>query len=103
MSPQSAPKWAAVKNGLRDFKMKRIFNKRGQSSLEVAITLIMVVILIGGIIKIWFWSNNQIVERQLRYNETRVAAGTASDTYELNWPVYRAPELEENEVLLDSR
>lgn len=74
--------------------------EKGQSTLEVALTVIVVVILIGGIIKIWFWANNQIVERQLRYNATRVAAGTAVDTYKLNWPVYAPGELKEGEVLL---
>lgn len=72
---------------------------RGQSTLEVAITFIVVVLLVGGIIKIWFWANNQIVERQLSYNATRVTAGTSSDTYKLQWPVYAPPDLKENEVL----
>ena len=76
-------------------------SRTGQSTLEVALTVIIIVILIGGIVKIWFWSNNQIVERQLRYNATRVAAGTAVDTYKLKWPVYTPSELKESDVLLD--
>lgn len=87
--------------GLRKIKMKKVWqNKSGQSILEIALILIMIFLVVGGIIKIWFWQNNQIVERQLKYNETRVSAGTATDSYQLNWPVYKPPELKENEVLL---
>lgn len=85
------------------YKISGFFrNKKGQSTLETALTVIIIFLLIGGIIKIWFWANNQIVERQLRYNNTRVAAGTSSDTYQLQWPVYAPPHLNEDEVLLDS-
>ena len=73
---------------------------KGQSALEVALTFIVIFLLLGGIIKIWLWSNNRIVERQLRYNETRVAAGTAEDNYLLQWPVYTPKNLTEDEVLL---
>ncbi len=75
--------------------------KKGQSTLEMALAFIVIVLLVGGIVKIWLWSNQQIVERQLRYNATRVQAGTGSDTYEVVWPVYTPSELTENEVLLD--
>lgn len=77
--------------------------KKGQSTLETALVFIMVILLVGGIVNIWFWANNQIVQRQLRYNATRVSAGTATDTYKLNWPVYSPEELKENEVLLDNQ
>lgn len=82
---------------------KLMRNKKGQSSLEVALIFIIIVLLIGGITKIWIWSNNQIVERQLSYNGQRVRAGTSSDTYTLLMPDYTPPELTENEVLLDNR
>lgn len=77
--------------------------EKGQSTIETALVVIAVVLLVGGIVNIWFWANNQIVERQLRYNATRVSAGTAKDPgeYVLQWPVYSPPELKEDEVLLD--
>ncbi len=82
---------------------KLMKNKKGQSSLEITLIFIIIVLLIGGITKIWIWSNNQIVERQLSYNSQRVTAGTSSDTYTLLLPDYAPPELAENEVLLDNR
>lgn len=69
--------------------------------MEVALTFIITVLLIGGIIKIWLWSNNQIIKRQIKYNESRISAGTATDTYQLNWPVYQPNELTEGDVLLN--
>ena len=48
----------------------------------------------------WFWANNQIVKRQLEYNQTRVVAGTSVDGYAQVWPVYQPDELTEDVVLL---
>ena len=77
-------------------------NKLGQATLETAITFVIIILLLGGIINIWLWANNQIVRRQLEYNKTRVAAGSSSDTYTLKWPVYTPQELKEENVLLNS-
>ncbi|MFH0763272.1 MAG: hypothetical protein V1925_05235 [Candidatus Omnitrophota bacterium] len=80
-------------------------DKKGQATLETALAFIIIILFLGGIIKIWFWANNQIVQRQVRFNETRVAAGTSSDTYKLesNWPVYTPPALKEEDVLLGGK
>jgi len=72
--------------------------EKGQSTLEMALALIVIILLIGGIVKIWFWSNTQIVQRQQAYNATRVQAGTGSDTYQTVWPVYTPGELTEEET-----
>jgi len=74
-------------------------NKSGQVTLEVSLVFVIIVVLLGGIINIWLWSNKQIVERQLRYNEGRVVAGTSTDTYQRLWPVYKPQELTEDMVL----
>lgn len=79
-----------------------INNKKGQGMLETTFVLIIIVLLLGAVINIWIWANNQIVGRKLRYNESRVAAGTSSDTYTLQWPVYTPEELKEDKVLLDA-
>lgn len=78
----------------------RILNKKGQGILEATFAIIITLVLLGGIINIWTWANNQIVKRQVRYNQTRVTAGTATDDYKLQWPVYHPEELDENKVLL---
>ena len=70
--------------------------------LETTFVLIIVVLLLGGILNIWLWLNTQLVSRKLRYNDTRVDAGTSSDTYRLQWPVYTPEELKEEKVLLDA-
>lgn len=79
----------------------RVLNKKGQGILEATFAIIIAVVLLGAIINIWVWGNNQLVKRQVRYNQTRIAAGTASDDYTLQWPVYKPEELEEDKVLLD--
>lgn len=76
-----------------------VLGKKGQGTIEVTLVVVIVILLLSGIINIWIWANNQIVRRQMRYNETRVAAGTAVDNYQLQWPVYRPQELGEDKVL----
>lgn len=99
--------------GNRVFQINKFRDTKAQGMLEAAIALIIIILFLGGIIKIWFWANNQIVQRQVRYNETRVAAGTSTDEYKLNdpnptygsphpWPVYTPDSLTEEEVLLES-
>lgn len=75
---------------------------KGQGVLEFCVVFIIFVLFLFGIAGIWFWSNGQFVDRQKRYNETRVIAGTARDNYVLEWPVYTPPELTEDDVLMDS-
>lgn len=79
----------------------RVLKEKAQSTLETAVTLAMVVLLLMGMSRMWFWANNQIVQRQLRYNASRVAAGTSADNYTLQWPVYQPAALTEEEVLLE--
>ena len=73
--------------------------KRGQSTTEIAFVFAGVVLLFAAILQIWFWGNKQIVLRQQSYNAGRVTAGTSSDTYTLQWPVYKPEELTEGMVL----
>lgn len=72
--------------------------------METTIAIVIVVLLFGGIINIWLWSNAQIVRRQRSYNASRITAGTLLENaadYSLQWPVYKPPELSEEKVLLD--
>lgn len=84
--------------------MRYLKHRKGQGLLETAITIVLMVLLLGGIINIWLWANKQIVLRQRKYNATRVIAGQAVDNYELRWapthPVYIPEELAEDKVLL---
>jgi hypothetical protein len=81
----------------------KILNKRGQSTLETVVILVMMLSLLMGITQIWLWTNRQIVRRQVRYNNTRLIAGQSSDWYLLPlWgPLINKPtELKEEDVLL---
>ena len=60
--------------------------KRGQSLLETLFTFVVLILLFGGIFKIWIWGNKQIVDRQVSYNRGRVAAGTSNEDYQLVKP-----------------
>lgn len=86
--------------------MRCLSNRRGQGLLEGAITIVLMVLFLGGIVNIWLWANKQMVMRQRRYNATRVIAGTAVDGYQLRWapdnPVYVPEELTEDMVLLNA-
>jgi hypothetical protein len=80
---------------------KVFFNRRGQGALEVAIVLILVVLLVGGITKIFFWATTSIVDRQISYNQGRLFAGRSMDGYVLQWPLsYKPPALTDGDVML---
>jgi flagellin-like protein len=83
----------------RPYKGAAHIGKKGQSAIETSLAFVAVVILLAGMVKIWFWANNQIVERQIYFNNSRVFAGKGTDTYKLedNWPVYTPPALNEKE------
>lgn len=86
-------------------KRKLIRNKKGQGMIETSLAMVIVLLLFGGMFKIWMWGNRQIVERQVRYNATRITAGTSADNYKSVWgpEVYTPPELTEDDVLLGER
>lgn len=75
-------------------------NLKGQVMLETSLVFICLVLLLGGIINIWLWSNKQIVKRQEAYNAGRVNAGQSSDSYTVQWPVYTPEDLSEDKVLV---
>lgn len=79
----------------------RFLNHKGQAILEAAIVTVLLIVLLGGILNIWLWANNQVVLRQARYNASRVSSGKATDDYSLQWPVYQPQELSEDKVLLN--
>jgi len=64
--------------------------QRGQGTLELTAVLIAIILLVGGIMQFWFWSNNQVIRRQINYNVGRTGAGKSpliSLVYEMKWPL----------------
>ena len=75
-------------------KLKRKFlGKKAQATLEVVVIIVAVIMLVAAITQIWVWANKQIVERQIKFNKSRVKAGTSKEDYTLVWPVYKPENL----------
>ena len=80
-------------------------NKKAQVSLEIAIIFISIVLFLLGVIRIWVWSQSQLIGRQKSFNSTRVEAGTVEKEDEIKplvWPVYKPQKLEEKWVIIKS-
>ena len=50
--------------------------KRAQAVLEFTLVFIIMVLLIGGLLKLWSWSNSSISGVQGAFEGTRLSAGT---------------------------
>lgn len=50
--------------------------KKAQALLEFSLIFIVMVILIGGLLKLWSWSNSNIWGVQGAFESTRVQAGS---------------------------
>ena len=56
----------------------------GQATLELTVALILIAILLMAGVKVFLWLNEGLVQRQVSYENTRVAAGsTAPETVNL--------------------
>ena len=51
---------------------------RGQASLEMAIAMGGVILLLLGSLKVYAWVNERLISRQQYYEATRVVAGSAA-------------------------
>ena len=69
---------------------------KSQSIIETSFMLIAAILLLLGIFRIGLWYNNDLAERQLAYQASRVAAGSSEIG---KWPVYARRPLTENWVL----
>ncbi|MCM8792478.1 MAG: hypothetical protein NC826_05010 [Candidatus Omnitrophica bacterium] len=57
-------------------KNQKFKNRAGQVTLEIALVFMAVVFLLIGILRIWLWSNYNIVKSESKYNESRLRAGS---------------------------
>jgi len=75
---------------------------RAQATLEFTLVFIIAVALLMGLIGLWKWSSDNIVKRQLKYNQTRLQAGSLDTPGEpgvVNM-IYEAPEFTQNQFYL---
>jgi len=57
-------------------QITQIRNRDGQATLELTVALILIVILLMAGVKTFLWLNEGLVQRQVSYENTRVAAGS---------------------------
>jgi hypothetical protein len=72
---------------------------RGQATLEFSLIFIIMVALLFGLLGLWKWSSDNIIKRQLRYNETRIQAGSRTSPGEPGKP-FTAEDIQENQLYL---
>jgi len=65
--------------------------RKGQSILEFVLIFIIVAVLILGLLALWGWSRNNIPARQVKYEGTRVQAGSKSSSGEPAIPFKATP------------
>ncbi len=63
---------------------------KGQSSLEIALVLVAVLLFLLGMVRIFFWGNTDLIKRQKDYLKSRGIAGT--------WPVHRTSSLSDGNI-----
>jgi len=61
----------------------RLNKSKAQVTLEMAIALIGVLILLFGTLNLFIWVNKRLVERQQDYENTRVTAGSSATADEI--------------------
>jgi hypothetical protein len=61
---------------------------QGQSSIELSVVFVIILVFLLGMFRIWFWGNNDLYRRQNDYINTRGRNGT--------WPVHNTPALTDN-------
>lgn len=78
-----------------DYSSCRIRNRRAQATIEVAIAFVTLIMLLFGILNVWFNFNQNLVNRQPPYDATRVEAGSSNPGV---WPVSSQTPLTEEDV-----
>ena len=79
-------------------KSARQIGKTGQVTLEIALSLICVFLLLWGSVKVFVWVNGRLVLRQEDYESSadygRIKAGSSSEEVPLQESVSPYPELD---------
>jgi len=79
---------------VHSIKIRENSCKQGQVLIETSLFFIAIILLLLMVVRIWVWSNNQVVIRQLAYNNSRVEAGTVAPSDRaapLIWTIENTP------------
>ena len=52
---------------------------KGQATLEFTVIFVIMVVLLAGLFNLWKWSSDNIIKRQVFYNDTRVRYGSVGE------------------------
>ena len=55
-----------------------VFLRGGQASLEMAVALVGMMLLLFGSLQVFVWINGRVIQRQMDYEATRVTAGSTT-------------------------
>ena len=68
-----------------------IRQKKARVCLEIALSFVAILLFLLGMLRIWFWSNEDLFERQTDYIATRSATKG-------EWPIHNTVELSDSIV-----
>lgn len=63
---------------------------KGQATLEIALIFVAVLLFLLGMLRIFFWANNDLMARQRDYMQTRDEQG--------RWPIHSSANLDDQTI-----
>lgn len=74
--------------------------RKAQITLEFTLIFVIIIVLISGLFTFWKWSSDNIVKRQVRYNRTRLQAGSSTPGEPSGSGVFEASPIRENQLYM---
>ena len=79
---------------------KSLRDSTGQATLEFTLIFVIMVALLFGLLGLWKWSSDSIIQRQLKYNTSRLEAGSTTPGKPSAGDMYQASQLTDNQTYL---
>ena len=74
--------------------------RKAQITLEFTLISVIIIVLLSGLFTFWKWSSDNIVKRQVRYNRTRLQAGSNTPGEPSGSGVFEASPIQENQLYM---
>ncbi|MFA5311072.1 MAG: hypothetical protein WC355_02030 [Candidatus Omnitrophota bacterium] len=74
--------------------------RKAQATLEFTLIFVIIAVLIFGLLTFWKWSSDNIVKRQVRYNQTRVQAGSTTPGEPGGSGLFEASPIEDDQLYM---